>query len=268
MKKNHDLEILLDFLVRLVESTKGTIYTKKTAWLKDTQPLAAKLFMHCGSVYHLAQGSKVNNILKGEINYVDHHSIIVLVRAIHELFLAFNYLFVAPTSNELRVFRHSIWELGAFFDRQKFRITFEETKKKQTTEKLIVIELTDVVQNHNLFNSLNKSEKQKALKGEWRLNYSWADLAEFANLDKEQFTATYRYLCSYAHTGYLSIFQMQFGSDDAYPLGDVWIDTTMGIISNFIYDYIKIYPQAAGLFKQYPEAAKLVYINDGLLRGK
>jgi len=268
MKHIHEYEILLDFLVRVVESTKGTLYSKETAWIKDTQPLGAKLFMHCGSVYHLAHNTRVPNVLNKGISFVDHHSIIVLVRTIHELYLAFNYIYIAPSTNELRAFRHSIWELGAFLDRQKFPATLEESKRKQEEEKSVVKELTDAVEKDKIFKSLSASEQQKALRGEWRLNYGWVDLAEFASLDKEQFRSAYRYLCSYAHTGHLSIFQMQAEPDDSFSIIDTWIDSTMAVISHFIYDYMKLYPKSVGLFREFPEAEKLVYVYDGIGREK
>jgi len=224
--------------------------------------------MHCGSVFHLARGTKIPSILGKELAYLDHHSIIVLVRAIHELYLAFNFIYVAPKLVEVKTFRHKVWELGAFLDRQKFPATEEESIKKLQSEKAIVDKLTQAVRTNKVFNTLSSGQQKKSLKGEWHLGYYWIDLAEFANLDKEQFRATYRYLCSYAHTGYLSIFQMQ---QTAYPsetisLTEVLIDSVMGVISHFIYDYIKVYPKTVELFKQYPEAEKLAYIYDGLGR--
>jgi hypothetical protein len=268
MKQDREYLVLLDFLARLVESTKGTELNTETSWLGDTQPLASKFVMHCGSIFHLARGTKIPNILGKELFYLDHPSIIVLIRSIHELYLAFNFIYVAPQTVELKAFRHKVWELGAFLDRQKFPATQENSVKKQQSEKVIVDRLTRAVRTSSVFNTLSSSQQKKSLKGEWRLGYQWTDLAEFANLDKEQFRATYRYLCSYAHTGYHSIFQMQ---QAAYPsetvsLTEVWIDSVMGVVSHFIYDYIKVYPKTVGLFRQYPEAENIAYINDGLGR--
>jgi hypothetical protein len=268
MKQDHEYFVLLDFLARLVESTRGTELNTETFWLGDTQPLASKFIMHCGSIFHLARGTKIPNILGEGLSYLDHPSIVVLVRAIHELYLTFNFIYVAPEIAELKAFRHKVWELGAFLDRQKFPATEQDSIKKQQSEKAIVDRLTQAVRTSSVFNTLSSSQQEKSLKGEWRLGYQWVDLAESANLDKEQFRATYRYLCSYAHTGHLSIFQMQ---QTAYPsetisLTEVLIDSVIGVISHFIYDYIKVYPKTVKLFKQYSEAEKLAYIYDGLGR--
>lgn len=268
MKQDREYSILIDFLARLVESTKGTKLNSETLWLKDTQPLAVKFIMHCGSIFHLARGSRIPNILSKGLSYLDNHSIIVLVRTVHELHLAFNFIYVAPTTVAEKAFRHKVWELGAFLDRQKFLATEEENIKKQQSERAIVDQLIQAVQSNSIFNNLSSSQQKKALEGEWRLGYHWVDLAEFANLDKEQFRATYRYLCSYAHPGYLSIFQMQQAADlsKTISMTETWIDSVIGVISHFIYDYIKVYPKTVELFKQYPKAGQLAYINNGLGR--
>jgi hypothetical protein len=268
MKQDREYILLLDFFARLVESTKGTVLDAETRFLADTQPLAAKFVLHCGTIFHLTRGTKLPNLLGKELSYLDHHSIIVLVRAVHELYLAFNFIYVVPSTIEDKKLRHNIWELGAFLDRQKFPATEEENIKKLQSEKEVVAELTTAVETNPAFKNLTASQQDKAVNGEWRLGYGWVDLAEFAGLDKEGFRATYRYLCSYAHTGHLSIFQMQQAADisDVISLTEVWIDSVMGVISHFIYDYVKLYPKAVELFKRYPEAEQLAYINDGLGR--
>jgi len=268
MKQEREYLILLDFLGRLVESTKGTELDAQTLWLADTQPLATKFFLHCGTIFHLAHGTAVPSILGKNLTYLDRQSIIVLVRAIQELHLAFNFIYVAPATAEEKAFRHKVWKLGAFLDRQKFSVTQDENIKKQQSEKQVVDQLTQAIQSDSVFNSLTANQKDKAIKGEWRLGYQWVDLAEFAKLDKEGFRSTYRYLCSYAHTGHLSIFQMQQAADisEIISMTDTWIDSTMGTISHFIYDYIKVYPRAVDLFKQYPKAEELAFIYDGLER--
>lgn len=268
MKQDREYLTLIDLLARLGDSTKGTVFNAETLWLKDTEILAAKFVMHCGSVFYLTRGTSIPDILGGELSYLDHHSIIVLVRAIHELYLTFNFIYVTPKSVEERRFRHKVWELGAFLERQKFPATEEESVKKLQREKEIVDKLNQAVQTNKVFNTLKPCQQKKALKGEWRLGYHWTDLAEFANLDKEQFRATYRYLCSYAHTGHLSIFQMQQVTDisETVSLVKFWIDSVMGVISHFIYDYAKVFPKAAKLLKRYPEAEKIAYIYNGLER--
>ncbi len=264
MKQDREYLLLLDLLSRLVESTKGTELNADTLWLEDTQPLAAKFIMHCGSIFHLTQGTRISKLLDREISYLDHHSIIVLVRAVYENYLAFNFIYIATQTPEEKEFRHNVWKLGTFLDRQKVPTTEEENIKKQQS----VDTRTQGIRTSNVFTTLCSSQQKKALKGEWRLGYHWADLAELANLDKKQFRATYRYLCSYAHTGHLSIFQMQKAVDqsETSSLTDVWIDSVMGVISHFIYDYIEVYPEATELFKKYPEAGKLAFINDSFGR--
>jgi hypothetical protein len=268
MKQDKDYLTLMDFLARLVESTKGTELSAGTLWLADTQPLAAKFLMHCGTIYHLGRGTIVPNILGRQFSYLDRYSIIVLVRTVHELHLAFNFIYVAPATFEESAFRHKVWELGAFLDRQKFLVTELENVKKQKSEKAFVDQLTKEIQANDIFRALSPTQKEKALKGEWRLGYQWVDLAEFAKLDKDQFRSTYRYLCSYAHTGHLSIFQMQQAADisEAISLTETWIDSAMGTISHFICDYMKVYPKTIDLFSQYSEAEKIAYIHDGLGR--
>jgi len=268
MKQEHEYTVLLDLFARIVESTKGTALDSNTQFLADTEPLAAKFLLQCGTIYHLMKGCVLPKILDTEISYFDNQSIIVLVRAVHELYLTFNFIYIAPTTIEEKRFRHGVWEIGAFLDRQKVRATHEEHIDKLKSEKKILLELKDAMRGTKFFRGLEPDRQKKALKGEWRLGYGWVDLSEFAGLDKEQFRQKYRFLSSYAHTGYLSIFQMAkaAGATDLIQRTEVWIDSVMGIISHFTFDYVKIYPLAAELFKQYPQAGQLAYINDGIDR--
>lgn len=266
MKYDREYIQLLDFFVRLVESMKGSPLDRETVWLGDTQHVAAKLLLHLGSLFYLTRGTRLPRLADHEISYIDYPSVIVLARASYETYLAFNFIFVSAPTKEERKFRHKVWELGAFLDRQRFPATEEESIKKLKTEKeMLNLLRQEIVSDVNYF-SLDSNRQKEARSGNWRLGYSWADLAQFAGLVKEEFQSTYRFLCSYAHTGNLSTFQMSQGADleTQTDMTETWQGLALGIMAHFVYDYIKVYPHTAELFKQFPEAEETAYIYDWL----
>ncbi len=265
MKYETDYIILFEFLIRLVASQKGTPLTSQTRWLGDVQHVATKLQMHLGSLFYLTRGTKLPKLGGNDISYIDYSSLFVLARAAYETYLNFNFIFVAPQTIMEKKFRHMVWELGALVDRQKFPVTEGEDIIKLKSEKQILDSLLQEILSDKVYFSLPSDRQKEARKGNWQLGYYWSDLAEFAGLDREEFKAAYRFLCSYAHTGNLSVFQMSQGSDPQTQtqMAETSLGFALGIMAHFISDYIKMHPNTTALYKQLPKAEELVFIYDG-----
>ena len=268
MKYENEYILLLDFLVRLVASRKGLPLNEETRWSGDTQHVAAKFQMHLGSLFYLTRSTKLPQLGGYDISYIDYPSLFVLARAAYETYLTFNFIFVAPCDTAEKKLRHRVWELGALVDRQKFPVTEAENISKMESEKEILDTLRQEILSDDVYASLHPEKQKEARRGNWQLGYHWADLAEFAGLDRDEFKAEYKFLCSYAHTGNLSVFQMSQGSDakTQTEMAETNLGLALGIMAHFISDYIRVYPSTADLFKQFPEAQGMVYIFNGFGR--
>lgn len=258
MEYNNEYIELLDLFARVVESVKGEKVPPGMGWITETQPLSVKLFFHLGSIFYLSKGTSLTNLSGAQIGYVDNPSITVLARTAFEAYLAFYYIFVDPPTLEEKHFRHSVWDLGGLLDRQSFQPVEEENKRKMAEEKLFIAQLTEGIKQDPHFSRLSDPRRREALKGKWRLNHSWADLAHFAGFDREYFKSIYRYLSAYSHTGNLSVFQLAQIPDSRTQteFAETWLGLGLVIMGHFILAYTSIFPNAGSVLQAFPEAAK------------
>jgi len=269
-KSKYELEYLqlLDLYVRLVESIKGEKVTEDMIWLTETQPTSAKLFFHLGSIYYLSKGTSLPDLAEVKIGYIDYPSITVIARAAFETYLAFHFIFVASSKIEEKQFRYKIWELGGLLDRQKFPATLEESKAKLKEEGLIIDKLTSEIISNPFYLALKSDQKKDARNGNWRLEKRWADLAYIAGFDKSYFNNIYRYLCSYAHSGNLSVLQLSQVNDRQSQLNmaETWLGLGLILMGHFISSYVSIYPKAKTVLLSFPDAARTADIWDSVGR--
>jgi hypothetical protein len=269
MKHDREFNLVFNLVARQVESQKGIPLTPETKWIGDCQPLAAKFLMHAASQHHLAQGTLFRNgfeSLKGP--FIDVSSIFVLARAAYECYLAFNYIYVSSNEQHLGPFRYNLWDLGCLLDRQSFPASEEETIRKKKEEQPLVDELLHTICSSEAFKILPPADQKAAQAGKWRMRHGWPDLAEMAGLSRTDFIATYRYLCSYAHSGNLSIFQLSQLKDSsaASEMAELALDITLGNMAHFSADYARLFPRSQEVIDQDLVAAEQAYIFDGFGR--
>jgi len=82
-------------------------------------------------------------------------------------------------------------------------------KSKQNNEKEIIKNIKGQIIENPLFNQI-KPKQQKALLnlGKWRLK-SWTEIGISAGLSEVHARTFYRFLCSYAHAGSMSVLQIR-----------------------------------------------------------
>lgn len=269
MKHDEEFRLVFNLLARQAESQRGMALDAETKWIGDCQPLVAKFLMHAASQRHLAQGTVFRNgfqALQGP--FIDVSSLFVLARAGYECYLTFNYLYVSSGENHLGPFRYDLWDLGCLLDRQSFPATEEETINKKREEQPLVDELIHKIVSSKEYRALSAADQKVARAGKWRLNYGWSDLADMAGLSRPDFVSTYRFLCSYAHSGNLSIFQISQLNDSASAseMAELSLDITLGNMAHLSEDYARIFPGSQDVFAQDREAAKQVFVFDAFGR--
>ena len=272
MNKYEKLDIIYDEYSKLMEfifliGEYPQELTKNNKWISniDVEAFAAKLFNHLGTILCLV--SKKTSFQfsneKQERIYIDFISILVIVRAAFETYLTFYYLFCDININKnSQLLRYHSWLISGFLDRQNFQLDrSKEIASKLEHEKTKIIELELKIENNPAFQKFTDKIKKNIKKGQWRQKYSWADLAEIAGFNKIIFKDLYGYLCSYSHSGSLSIFQIR----DAYTL-EVQSNLThipiyLGLIimTHFSKNHMKLYHNSKKILKQKKQIEPLLY---------
>lgn len=255
MQYEEEFETLLNLMVRLVESTDGIEIPSGEEWHEYSNAFAVKLVHHLGTAYYIAKGT--NLVLGDKLHqYVDHSSFKVIIRSALESYLAFNFIIVAPPTSEEKRFRFNIWQLGGLLERQNSAVITPEGKLTLLSEKPLVEKVLADVKGDPLYKKLNYKQKEMARNGEWRLGRGWRKLAEIADINPNYFQGVYRYLCGYAHSGHLSLFQIK--QTESLESQADHIQHVMGIgvmiMSHFCFAYSGLYPEAKSALEADPEA--------------
>lgn len=126
-------------------------------------------------------------------------------------------------------------------------------------EKRIFEKMLTEVENSEAFLALEENLRNKARRGEWRLNTSWADLAVIAGFDKQTFRTAYSYLCSYAHSGGLSGLQIgqAINTDDQKELSTISMHFGLILISHFLFSFTSLFPETRPILERDEQAYML-----------
>ncbi|EJL84877.1 hypothetical protein PMI15_01990 [Polaromonas sp. CF318] len=214
MQTNHqhhdndaDYEALLDVCVEMVEAQRGQPIEPGQGWTNDRQALAKKLIYHLSTIRSLRMGSA---LFAGgqEHRFIDHGSVIILVRAVVENFIVFAWIF-GGESSEIAKFRHSVWRYAGLRDRLERQAITKEARAVQAREGPDAERLLTDIKAHPAFKALSNGQ-QKAITGrsDWKLGKPWGELAVEVGLSAGYFRAVYSYLCDYSHTSYAATLQI------------------------------------------------------------
>ena len=206
----------------------------------DAEGLAAKCFFHSASFIYLLRSTKIPEL---GINFFDSSSINVLARAALESFLVFHYVFVDPSDEEEKEFRYLSWKLADMLMRQKYDYMSPQGKLKQSQEKVLVENFTNQISGNKFFEKLTPKQ-QKALlnRGEWRLK-GWTDIGISAGLSEDHAKSCYRFLCSYAHAGSMSVLQTRqaMTAEQQKALCGATMALTMITMAFFVKSYCRLF---------------------------
>ena len=209
-----------------------------------------KFYGHVSSAYSLYQMHKASGLRK-QLTGVPHDffeqsSIAVLCRAAWEAFLTFHFVYVAPKTPEERDCRYWSWLLAALLTRQKFTTTSPENQQKLDSEKILIEEFRDKLRRNKYFyEQLRPNQRKGVLKdGSWRVGQSWREMAEEAGFNDRHGREMYSFLCDYAHSGNLSVFQIRAGNFEiAKDLSLLCLRVMLITFANFVAAYAYCFPQ-------------------------
>lgn len=256
MEKEREYIKLLEILIRVAEANKGVVAVVDDRIL-DAESLLFKFFGHAASSLYLFRSTTLPTI---GVSFFDSASINVLGRAALETFLVFHYVFVAPASEQEKDFRYHSWALAGLLARQNFPVQTIEGKQGLEKDKEIIRSLQSILENNPLFKKLTPKQQKNLLnKGKWRLE-SWTKIAQSAGLSDLHANNFYRYLCDYAHTGNLSVLQVQQAdtAESQKTLCNATIEFIMIAIANIIKSYCKLFPKSNAILLSDKDSAKIV----------
>ena len=173
--------------------------------LVDAAALTAKCVFHANSCLVLAQGTVLGD---PPTRVLDQSSLNVLVRAAVESALVFHHVFASPQDEPERELRYLSWLLADLLERQEFSATSPESQATQRTE-LQQIESIRVRLKENPALKAQTQKQQRRILEEGYWTPGWAATARKAGLDETHATMVHRFLCSYAHSGSLSVLQFR-----------------------------------------------------------
>lgn len=225
---------------------------KKGEWGLNALGLHLKAFYHFSAMYYLAQRTKTDYL---KVEFEDPSSLPVLLRAAWESFLVLSYVFADPPSESEGLLRHSAWQLSGLLSRQKINPISRRGQIVKEEDFVHIRELQTKIKSHPNFSMFTDGERNNILnKGQWRLPVkrkngnrikpSWNEIAVNAGMSKKVAEETYNYLSGYAHSSYLSMFQITQAdkSEDRLMLMDGALSTAKIVMAMITRKYIKVFP--------------------------
>lgn len=192
----NEYQKLINVFYSIVDSKAGNNLTEDEIWLMDTETLALKLYYHLSSLFLLSLGTPVNIFKDQKKIFYDYSSINVLARVSLETYLTFFYIYCDSDSGiEKLKYRHSVWKIGATIDRLSFNINSNEAIQILAKDKQYLDKKLKEIESSPVYLEMDEKLRRKSKKGKWRLDKSWADLAEIAGFAKPTFKSLYSYLC-------------------------------------------------------------------------
>jgi hypothetical protein len=273
MEANHELDfdLLLKGAIEIGNRLTGQNKPTEIEGVYYAEGLGQKIIHHCLSVRHLFKGYQLVTDAHVYGATVDFASIAILVRAALETYLTLHHVFVASKDPEELRFRFLCWHLGGYLDRADFEPQNQAQISLKESEAQAIAELRANIQLCPSFLALNSKLQKLVLKGNWRIDKVWADLAAEAGFQEAFFRQQYKFLCGYAHSSRLSIIQIQQRGDVAQQkaLAKASVGVAMVVLAKFMFDYINLIPalrEAQHEFEAYPMIFIWKSIGEGLIK--
>lgn len=244
LESGQELDNILHVVLEVGNKLAGQPYSHREENFIYAEGLGKKLIGHSLSARHLFFGFQAkikSNIFASQI---DFSSILILTRAAVESYLTFHYLFVSPTNDTERSFRFLCWDLSGYLDREDAEATEIEFVERKKAEKKRIRELKAQITEHDYLKTRGEKIKDLALNGQWRLKSSWSKIAVKSGFQKSFFDKQYKFLCGYAHSGRLSVLQIQQTKikGEEKQMADASLVLLKMVLAKYIFDYVNIIP--------------------------
>ena len=247
---------LQKILLEIVEANKG-VPVKEDDRFIDAESLAVKFFEHSASIVFLYKDTTLPEI---KLRFFDLASLNIIARAMIENFLVFYYVFSEPKNDEEKDFRYLVYWISGLIERQNYSIESPQGKIILANERIVIEKIIERLEKNSHFIDLGQKQRERILRrGEWGLKV-WTEIALSAGLNESNSNAFYKFLCGYAHSGSLSLQQIQqtVTKADKRRLFEATISLLNIAFANLILCYCNYFPKAKNYFDQLTERRNLV----------
>jgi len=244
--KDYDdqLDTLISTFIKI-----GNSMAKKPNPLSDnsllySEGLGRKVLHHAISIRHLYKGVRLITNDGAFTPQIDFASICILTRAALETYLAFNYIYIAPSNPKESYCKFLFWDLSGYIERSKYLPKSDDHQKLKDQEEQMILKLTDEIKNEPYFQNLTSKMQRLALNGKWRLDQTWSKLAVKSGFSETFFNQQYSFLCGYAHSGRVSVMQIMVTKEleKQWEMAQASIGVLMVVLAKTTYDYVNLIP--------------------------
>jgi hypothetical protein len=246
---------LLNIFSRVINANKD----KKLKWherLGRAEGLATKCFHHCSTIVYLFRDT---TLPENEIHIFYFSTINVATRAALETLLAFAYVFTLPENEQESDFAFYSWVMCDLMTRQSLTPYSDEHRRILESDKVLINDYRAKIISNPFFKSLKKEKRERVLSGEWKVD-GWVRIGKKVGFDNRIIEWTYSYLCSYSHSGFMSILQLQTAIVNGHksPPMEPIIETVGIVLANMIDLYCIVFPFSHEELYKDDEAVSLV----------
>jgi uncharacterized membrane protein (DUF106 family) len=198
---------------------------------------------------------------------IDPTIISSLIRNLYETVAIFNLIYIYPDTDDKKLILYDLWVSSGLKYRQRFEeaAKLDQSKEKLEKEKKIIESLKEEIVNTDLYKSLDERNQRKILTKIKEKDYkikidnqnviflSWQDLTTTLGFTTTMFDNIYNHFSLHTHPTNVAVFQFQgmFGGDKPFlELSYTSLRQAIILISIFIADYIKLFPQRMADFEQ------------------
>ena len=132
--------------------------------------------------------------------------------------------------------------MSGFIERINFHASTEKHIKLKEFEKGEIEKLKIKINTLELYQKLPANIQRLAMRGQWKLDKNWADLATNAGFSTSFFQPQYKFLCAYSHSSRLSIMQVQQNKniEQQREMASSLTTILMVVLAKFMFDYIEL----------------------------
>ncbi|MEA4840785.1 MAG: DUF5677 domain-containing protein [Bacteroidales bacterium] len=263
---DHEREIplLIEHCYKVANALRGSKIIDDSH--KYIEPLGKKILHHIVSAFNLYTGTTIIFSNNTKTTFTDFSSLIVLTRAAIESYLTFHYVYIQPKNEVEKEFRFISWDLAGYIERERYEANNEDSKNTKKREQEQKNECIRKIEKNEIFQKSPSNIKKLILKGKWRGDKSWADLAQDASVFSEYFSMLYSFVSSYSHSGRLSVLQVSQVNDEK-EFCDVFQLFNLMILSRLILDYSSLFEVCNTALISDPAAYKIATIWYGVSHG-
>ncbi|WP_025143743.1 hypothetical protein [Pedobacter jeongneungensis] len=203
-------------------------------------------------------------------NFIDPTIIASGVRNIVELASTFHTVYRSEYSEEQRDMLYKMWVIAGLKYRQRFvdQNSSPENIAKAATEAAEIDSTIQSIHQSQPYLALTEAKKAlinrvigdkdyriKLVNGD-AIKVHWQEIIQFMGFKPDLTGSLYTYLSLYAHPSNVSVFQYRnlftAGADDHIKMAMFNVKTLTAIVSKFISDYIKLFPEVMAIFESLP----------------